>query len=129
MTELQDPIEIYRSSLTELAAREEASPPVILRAEVWPYPDLQRLWVRMEISPFAACPDVSFAVSDPDGAVVSSMFIVELREPYQAVTLHLRQAPRSGEPYQLLIELSRDEAVLDQRTVAFELTFKEPQNR
>ncbi len=128
MTELQDPIEIYRAALAELAAREEAGPPVIQRAEVWPYPDLQRLWVRLETSPFAAPPDVSFTVSDPDGAVVCSMFIVEMHAPYQAVTLHLRQAPRPGETYRLEIELSRAEAVLDRRTLTFELTFREPQD-
>ncbi len=126
MTELQDPIEIYRASLAELAAREETSPPVVLRAEAWPYPDLQRVWVRIETSPFAAAPDVAFTLTDPDGAVVCSFFIMELPQPYQAVTLHLRQPPRPGAAYRLEIELSRADAVLDQRSVTFELAFKEP---
>lgn len=126
MTELQDPIEVYRASLAALPAREEPDPPAIQRAEVWPYPDLRRLWVRVESSPFAAYPNLALAVSDPDGEVVCTMFLVEIREPYQAVTLHLRQAPRPGERYQLHIELSRDDAVLDERTLSFDLAFKDP---
>lgn len=126
MTELEDPIEIYRRSLAEIPTREETSPPVILRAEVWPYPDLQRLWVRVEISPFAAHPNLAFAVSDPEGLIVCTMYIVEAREPYQSVTLHLRQAPRPGECYRLHIELSRDDAVLDERSIPFELVFRNP---
>lgn len=126
MTELQDPIELYRASLAALPAREEAGPPVIKRAEVWPYPDLQRLWARVEVSPFAAFPNLDLVVSDPDGAVVCTMFMVEIREPYQAVTLHLRQPPRPGQVYQLHLTLSRDEATLDESTVAFDLAFKEP---
>lgn len=127
MTDLQDPIEIYRASLAGLPAREEAGPPVIRRAEVWPYPDLQRLWARVEISPFAAFPNLAFTVADPDGAVVCTMFMVEVREPYQSITLHLRQAPRVGERYTLLIELERDEQTLDTRTLPFELVFREPE--
>jgi len=127
MTELQDPIEIYRASLAELPAREEGEPPVIRRAEAWPYPDLQRLWARVETSPFAAFPNLGFTVTDPDGAVVCTMFMVEIREPYQSVTLHLRQPPRAGQRYTLLIELERDERTLDTRTLAFDLIFREPE--
>lgn len=127
MTDLQDPIEIYRASLAELPAREEAGPPVIRRAEVWPYPDLQRLWARVEVSPFAAFPNLAFTVTDPDGAVVCTMFMVEMREPYQSITLHLRQPPRAGERYTLVIELERDEQILDTSTLPFDLVFREPE--
>lgn len=126
MTELQDPIELYRASLAELPAREEAGPPTIRRAEAWPYPDLQRLWARVETGPFAAHPNLALTVKDPDGAVVCTMFMVEIREPYQSVTLHLRQPPRPGERYELAIALERDEQTLDVRTVAFDLVFREP---
>ena len=51
MTEFQDPIEIYRESLASMAIPIEEHPPVIRRAEVWPYPDLVRLWVRLEMTP------------------------------------------------------------------------------
>lgn len=127
MTKLDDPIEIYRKSLADIPPVVEEHPPVINRAEVWPYPELDRLWVRVEISPFAAFPNLSLAVLDPDDTVTTSMFLVEIREPYQSVTLHLRRPPRPNERYRLEIELSRDERVLDARTVAFDLAFRSPE--
>ncbi len=126
MTEMDDPLEIYRRSLAEAPQVVEEHPPRIERAEVWPYPELQRLWARVQVSPFAAFPNLAFTVTDPDGAVVCTMFMVEIREVYQSVTLHLRQTPRPGETYRLLIELSRDEAELDARTLDFELVFQDP---
>jgi hypothetical protein len=107
----------------------EERPPVIRRAEVWPYPDLIRLWVRVETSSFVAYPNMAFTIRDPDGRVVSTMFVVEIRQPYQSVTMHLRQPPRPSEDYTLEIELSRDEAVLDTCTVPFELVCREPETQ
>ena len=126
MTKLQDPIEIYRDSLAGTPERVESQPPVIERAEVWPYPDLKRLWVRVQVSLFAAFPSLGFTVTEPGGAVACSMFMVEIRDAYQSVTLHLRREPRPGASYRLEIELMRDEAVLDTKAVVFELVFREP---
>ena len=127
MPELEDPIEIYRRSLASLPTPSEAHPPLIQRAEVWPYPELTRLWVRVEISPFVAFPNLGLTVSGPDEAVVATMFMVEIRDPYQSVTLHLRQAPRPGEKYALELELSRDEVALDTHRLGFDLVFRDPQ--
>lgn len=126
MTEMDDPLEIYRRSLADAPQVVETHPPRIERAEVWPYPELERLWARVQVSPFAAFPNLSFTVTDPDGVIVCTMFMVEIREVYQSVTLHLRQPPRPGETYHLLIELSREEAELDARTLDFELVFRDP---
>lgn len=126
MTAMDDPLEIYRRSLAEAPQVVEEQPPRIERAEVWPYPELQRLWARVQVSPFATFPNLAFTVTDPDGVIVCTMFMVEIREVYQSVTLHLRQAPRPGEFYRLLIELSRDEAELDARALDFELVFQDP---
>lgn len=126
MTQIDDPIEIYRKALAEIPAVVEEHPPVINRAEVWPYPELDRLWVRIETSPFAAFPNLAFTVLDPDGDMVTTMFVVEIRETYQTVTLHLRHAPHPGARYRLEIELSRAEAVLDTRTLEFDLVFRNP---
>ena len=127
MTEFQDPIEIYRRSLASLPTPVEAQPPVIQRAEVWPYPELNRLWVRVETSPFAAFPNLAITVVGPDEVVVATMYMVEIRDPYQSVTLHLRQAPRPGKKYALELELSREEVALDTRRLEFDLVFREPQ--
>jgi hypothetical protein len=126
MAKFKDPIEIYRESLKDLPVPAEEHPPRIERAEAWPYPELDRIWIRLEISPFATHPNLAFALLGPDGQAVSTMDIVEIREPYQSLTLHLRQPPRPGEPYRLAIELSRGDAVLDTRFVDFELVYREP---
>ncbi len=125
MTQMQDPNEIWRASLTE-AERTEKQPPTILRAEAWPYPELDRLWVRVELAPFAAFPNLEFILTDATGEVVSTMFMVEVREPYQSLTLHLRRPPQPGQPYRLAIELTRDEQVLDTRELDFDLVFRDP---
>lgn len=123
---MQNPNEIWRESLSEAPARTEERPPVFLRAEAWPYPDLQRLWVRLEISSFAAFPNLELTLTDSHGEVVSRMFVVEVREAYQSLTLHLRQEPRAGKPYRLTVELTRDEQVLDTRSLVFDLIFSNP---
>ncbi|MCC6615018.1 MAG: hypothetical protein IT320_16190 [Anaerolineae bacterium] len=129
MTKLKDPIEIYRDSLAGAPALVETQPPVIERAEVWPYPDLKRLWVRVQVSAFAAFPNLTLTVTDPDGAVACSMFMVEIRDAYQSITLHLRREPAPGASYQLEIELTRDETILDVRTIDFTLVFREPEQK
>jgi hypothetical protein len=126
MTELQDPIELYRQSLANAPKMEELHPPTFERVEVLPYPDLSRLWARVQISPFSSYPDLGLTLVDPDGNTVSTLFVVEARQPYQSFTLHLRQPPRAGDLYHLEIELSRGGEVLDVRRVDFPLTFKEP---
>ncbi len=106
--------------------RAEEHPPVILRAEVWPYPDLRRLWVRLEVSPFAAFPNLELTLTDAEERIASSMLIVEVRDAYQSLTLHLRQEPRPGERYRLTIVLSRNEDVLDTQVLDFDLVFSDP---
>ncbi len=127
VTELQDPIEVYRQALANAPVPTENHPPVIERAEVWPYPDLRRLWVRVQTSPFAAFPNLTFTVTDPDDQIVCVMFMVEIREAYQSVTLHLRQEPRPGAMYRLAIDLERAEALLDRRLIEFPLVFRQPE--
>ncbi len=126
MTEMRDPIEIYRESLTAAQTPAEDRPPVIQRAEAWPYPDLTRVWVRVETSPFAAFPNLTLTLTGPDGEIVATMFLVEIRVPYQSVTLHLRRPPQAGARYKLTLELSRAEVTLDTRVVPFDLVFQEP---
>jgi hypothetical protein len=126
ITELQDPVEVYRQSLASAPPVVEEHSPVIERAEARLYPELTRLWVRIQISPFVTYPDLALSLLDPDGCPVSTMFIVEAREAYQSLTLHLRQPPRADESYRLEIELSRNGEVLDTRLLHFSLTFQEP---
>jgi hypothetical protein len=129
MTKLKDPIEIYRDSLVSAPVLVETQPPVIERAEVWPYPDLKRLWVRVQVSAFAAFPNLALTVTGPDGVVACSMFMVEIRDVYQSITLHLRREPAPSASYRLEIELTRDEATLDSTAIDFELVFREPDQK
>jgi hypothetical protein len=126
MTQMQDPNEIWRTSLTEAGERKEERPPAISRAEVWPYPELDRLWVRLELSPFVAFPNLELVLAGPDGEVVNSMYMVEVHETYQSLTLFLRQPPQPGQRYLLTMELTRDEQVLDRRELDFDLVFRDP---
>lgn len=127
MTQMQDPEEIWRESLSKAPPPVEEHPPIIQRAEVWPYPDLRRLWVRLETSPFAEFPNLELMLTDAEEQVVSSMFVVEMRDAYQSLTLHLREEPRRGDRYRLSIALSRNEEVLDTQILDFELVFRDPQ--
>ncbi len=126
MTEMQKPEDIWAAALDEAPARHEEQPPVFLRVEAWPYPDLRRIWVRAEISPFAAYPNLELTITDERGQTVSSMFMVEVRETYQSVTMHLRREPEAGKTYNLALELTRDEALLDARSLPFVLAFRDP---
>jgi len=126
MTETKDPMEIYRQAMASAPVVIETSPPRLERAEVWPYPDLARLWVRVQIGPFAASPNLALRLYDSDQQMVSTMFMVEVREPYQSLTIHLRQTPRPGEAYRMELELSRDEEVLDAQAIDFLLAFHDP---
>jgi hypothetical protein len=126
MTQMQDPNEIWRASLTDAGERTEEHPPTILRAEAWPYPDLDRLWVRVEISSFVAYPNLELILTGPGGEVINSMFMVEVHETYQSLTFHLRRPPEPGQQYRLTVELTRDEQMLDTRELDFDLVFRDP---
>lgn len=108
------PIEIVR----------EDEPPRVLRAQALPYPDLQRVWARVQLTPFASHPELEMVILDPDGQAVAEMIMVDVPFTYISLTMHLRQ-PRAGEPYLLLLRLTREHTLLDQRSVAFDLVFVE----
>jgi hypothetical protein len=55
------------------------------------------------------------------------MFMIEIRTPYQSVTMHLRQPPLAGKRYRLEMVLSRGDNVLDQRALDFELVYRDPE--
>jgi hypothetical protein len=125
MARMRDPAEIYRESLASQSLPTETAPPTVTRVDVRPYPDLGRLWVRIQVSAFTRFPDLDVTVYDPDGLIACSMYMVEVRESYQSVTLHLRQPPRAGADYIIGVALLRDGAILDAKQLSFDLTFRE----
>ena len=100
----------------------DAGPTRIERMEVRPYPDLKRLWVRLQLSPFASPPSIRLLCLDARGEAAAEMLLVEWRDPYVSVTLHLR-TPEPGASYLLRAEVARNEELLDARDFPFVLTF------
>lgn len=64
------------------------------------------------------------AILDPDGRAVAAMAMVDVQHSYVSLTMHLKQ-PLPGEPYTLLLRLTIDDTLLDQRAVPFDLVFVE----
>jgi hypothetical protein len=102
----------------------EDEPPRFLRAQALPYPDLQRVWTRVQLTPFAGHPELEMAIIDPDGQPAAAMTMVDVQFTYVSLTMHLKR-PRPGEAYHLVLRLTRDQTLLDQRAVPFDLVFVE----
>lgn len=100
----------------------EDEPPRFLRAQALPYPDLQRVWTRILLTPFAGHPELEMAILDPDDQAAAVMTMVDVQFTYISLTMHLKR-PRPGEAYTLLLRLTRDHMLLDQRAVPFDLVF------
>jgi hypothetical protein len=108
----------------------EDAPPRLERVQVLPYPDLKRLWVRIQISPFARYPDLDIRILGPDGNEAAEMYVVENRETYLSLTLHL-SAPIPGARYLARVTLQRGHEtveVLDTKETPFDLVFVEPED-
>ncbi len=104
----------------------EETPPIIEKLLVYPYPDLTKLWVRIDISPPASYSNVEVILFSPEGQQLSEFHIIENRDPNISATMHLRSQPREGENYRLDAILSRDGKILAQESKTFPLVFVEP---
>ena len=102
----------------------EEEPPRFLRAQALPYPDLARVWTRVQLTPFAGHPELEMAILDPDGQPAATMSMVDVQFTYISLTMHLKR-PRPGDHYYLLLRLTRDNTLLDRRAVPFDLVFVE----
>ncbi|NOZ49937.1 MAG: hypothetical protein GXP37_07805 [Chloroflexi bacterium] len=96
----------------------------IERSAVLPYPDLQRIWVRIQLSNFATPPDIRLSCSDATGNEIAEMLLVEWRDPYISLTMHLHQ-PQPGAEYTLQVEIARNGELLTTHTTSFALVFKD----
>jgi hypothetical protein len=103
---------------------QEDEPPRFLRAQALPYPDLHRVWTRVQLTPFAGHPELEMSIIDPSGQPTAVMTMVDVQFTYVSLTMHLK-GPRPGEGYHLALRLTRDNALLDQRIVPFDLVFVE----
>ncbi len=83
-----------------------------------PLPDMKRVTVEMELSPFAEHPNLDISILSPEGEVVANMFVVEARDQVMALTLHLRQ-PEPEALYTARLKVLKGEETLDQREITF----------
>jgi hypothetical protein len=96
------------------------------RIAVYPYPDLTKLWVRVQLSSFATPVVVEMTCLDQDGGEVSEMLLVDWRDAYISLTMHFKKPPQPGETYALQVQVERDEQVLDSQQFDFPLIFEDP---
>jgi len=85
-----------------------------------PLPDMKRVTVEIELSPFTEHPNLDISILSPEGEVIANMFVVEARDQVMALTLHLRQ-PEPEAPYTARLKVLREEETLDQREITFAL--------
>jgi hypothetical protein len=97
------------------------------RVAVHPYPDLTRLWVRVQLTSFATPVMVELACFDPDGLPVSDMMLIDWREPYISLTMHLKKPPQPDATYILRVRVERSGELLAEGEHAFPLTFVDPE--
>ena len=101
---------------------EESEPPRFMRGQALPYPDLQRVWTRVQLTEFAGHPELEMAIFGPDGREEAAMVMVDVQFTYVSLTMHLKRS-FPGETYRLLLSLTRDQLLLDQREISFDLVF------
>jgi len=89
-----------------------------------PLPDMKRVTVEMELSPFVEHPNLDISILSPQGEVVANMFVIEAREQVMTLTLHLRQ-PEPEALYTARLAVLREEEILDQHEVTFNLHMEE----
>jgi hypothetical protein len=92
----------------------------IIKLRAIPLPDMKRVTVEMELSPFVEHPNLDISILSPEGEVVANMFVVEARDQVMTLTLHLRQ-PEPEALYTARLAVLREEETLDQHEVTFNL--------
>jgi hypothetical protein len=97
---------------------------LILKLRAIPLPDMKRVTVEMELSPFVEHPNLDISILSPEGEVVANMFVVEARDQVMALTLHLRQ-PEPEALYTARLAVLREEEILNQHEVTFNLRMEE----
>lgn len=101
---------------------EENAPPRFVRGQALPYPDLQRVWTRIQLTEFAGHPELELVILGPDDREEAAMVMVDVQFTYVSLTMHLKHS-LPGATYRLLLRLTREEWLLDQREIAFGLVF------
>jgi hypothetical protein len=76
----------------------------IEQLDVEPYPDGQRIKVRLAVLPFSERPNLDILVLDPHGRLMTTLSVIEVIDRKMDFTLHLRQ-PEPGDGYGVRVVL------------------------
>lgn len=111
-------------SLQSINLNFDAGPVQIERIAVHPYPDLTRLWVRVQLSPFETPPNVRLLCVDADGKQAGEMLLVEWRDAYISLTMHLKK-PQPDADYVMRVEVAGNDQLFDSKDHPFSLVYEE----
>jgi hypothetical protein len=103
---------------------EDALPPedvriVELRAEPWPE-NAMRLRIHLEITPFQERPSLEVLITGPDGAQLSSIFIIETIEALMTFTMHLRGESPSGPLLVYARLFYSEDRTIDEKSISYD---------
>ena len=119
--------------MTEINLFEQDTPLRFERILIYPYPDLQRLWVRIWLPARleGEAPNVELIVYNPDGTENNSLVLLAQTDTKLNNTLHLKQPLRPGETYRvealLSVGLSKNAEQVDRQTFDLPLEFRDPE--
>jgi len=119
--------------MTEINLFEQDTPLRFERILIYPYPDLQRLWVRIWLPARleGEAPNVELIVYNPDGTENNSLVLLAQTDTKLNNTLHLKQPLWPGETYRvealLSVGLSKNAEQVDRQTFDLALEFRNPE--
>lgn len=119
--------------MTEINLFEQDTPLRFERILIYPYPDLQRLWVRIWLPARleGEAPNVELIVYNPDGTENNSLVLLAQTDTKLNNTLHLKHPLWPGETYRvevlLSVGLSKNAEQVDRQTFDLALEFRNPE--
>jgi hypothetical protein len=102
-----------------------------LRALLYPYPDLKRIWTRLWLTAVQdQAPNVEVTVFNSDGSENTSVYMMARAEQRIETTLHLRN-PLPGASYHVLADLTLGltdkPELIDRQEFDLVLEFRDPE--
>ncbi len=85
-----------------LAPREEVK---IERLEVTPYPDRYRIFIEVDVTPFAERPNLLLVAHDDNDHIVGELNVIGTMHPKMEFTMHIRGQDDPAGVYTLTAEL------------------------
>jgi len=77
----------------------------IERLNAMPYPDHQRIFIEIDVTPFQERPNLVVSIQNEDGGVVEEMSIIETMHFNMEFTMHLRGMDDTAGDYSVVADL------------------------